>query len=177
MSSYRRKCRLPRILSACHKSVASVSLCHQLVVAGTSVSWHTVPHVEWAERYPRERLAPPDQRWASRYTQMASTLTAALEGEWLTEHVGSTSVPGLLAKPVIGIALRTPQGTVPTSSRQSSPKQAGRRPQSWETTGQRSSCLTGYEPVSDTSSRSRTGHKPTSGCSPAGYGTELTHPC
>lgn len=72
-----------------------------------------VPPVEWADRYPSERLAPTDPRWAIRYTQMASALAAVLEGDWLTEHVGSTSVPGLLAKPVIDIALRAPKGTVP----------------------------------------------------------------
>ncbi|MGH3489571.1 MAG: GrpB family protein [Actinopolymorphaceae bacterium] len=30
--------------------------------------------------------------------------------EWIIEHVGSTSVPGLLAKPVIDVALQLPAG-------------------------------------------------------------------
>lgn len=78
-----------------------------------SVPWRIVPPVDWAERYPSERLAPPDPCWPSRYTQMTSGLTSALGDEWSAEHVGSTSVPGLLAKPVIDIALRAPEGRSP----------------------------------------------------------------
>jgi GrpB-like predicted nucleotidyltransferase (UPF0157 family) len=51
------------------------------------------------------RLVPYDPTWPSRFTEEAKALKAAL-GPWLAgpvEHVGSTAVPGLAAKPVIDI--------------------------------------------------------------------------
>jgi GrpB-like predicted nucleotidyltransferase (UPF0157 family) len=60
--------------------------------------------------YPQERLVPYDSSWATRYREYEAHLQAHLGREFEVEHVGSTSVPGLLAKPVIDIALRMPEG-------------------------------------------------------------------
>lgn len=59
-------------------------------------------------RYPSEGLIPYDPTWPARYVQLANTLHQALGDHWQIEHIGSTSVPGLLAKPVIDLALRIP---------------------------------------------------------------------
>jgi GrpB-like predicted nucleotidyltransferase (UPF0157 family) len=51
-------------------------------------------------------LAPYDPVWASRFTMLANRVRDALaEKALVLEHVGSTSVPGLSAKPVIDIVL------------------------------------------------------------------------
>jgi GrpB-like predicted nucleotidyltransferase (UPF0157 family) len=52
------------------------------------------------------RLADPDPEWAVRYTRQKERIQAALGSCAVQiEHVGSTSVPGLAAKPVIDIVL------------------------------------------------------------------------
>jgi GrpB-like predicted nucleotidyltransferase (UPF0157 family) len=52
------------------------------------------------------RLADPDPGWAAQYAQEEQRIRAALGSRALrVEHVGSTSVPGLAAKPVIDIVL------------------------------------------------------------------------
>jgi GrpB-like predicted nucleotidyltransferase (UPF0157 family) len=52
------------------------------------------------------RLVPYDPAWPSRFEREAQRIRAALgERVLLLEHVGSTSVPGLCAKPVIDIVL------------------------------------------------------------------------
>ncbi len=66
--------------------------------------------MRWEDRYPRVKLVPADPSWSCRYAELACDLTVALGADWNLEHVGSTSVPGLLAKPVIDIALRMPAG-------------------------------------------------------------------
>ena len=51
-------------------------------------------------------LAEPDPAWAERYVQEEDRIKAALgERAMQIEHVGSTAVPGLAAKPVIDIVL------------------------------------------------------------------------
>lgn len=51
-------------------------------------------------------LAPHDPVWASRFMVLANRIRDALaERALLLEHVGSTSVPGLSAKPVIDMVL------------------------------------------------------------------------
>ncbi len=60
--------------------------------------------------YPTRGVTSYDPHWPEIYRQQSTGLTAALGG-WLTEHIGSTSVPGLAAKPVIDIAARIPAGS------------------------------------------------------------------
>jgi GrpB-like predicted nucleotidyltransferase (UPF0157 family) len=51
-------------------------------------------------------LAPHDPAWSSKFLLLANRVRAALaEKALILEHVGSTSVPGLAAKPVIDIVL------------------------------------------------------------------------
>ena len=47
-------------------------------------------------------LAEPDPAWPQRYAEHRERILAAL-GEVEVEHVGSTSVPGLAAKPVVDV--------------------------------------------------------------------------
>ncbi|TQM62899.1 GrpB family protein [Humibacillus xanthopallidus] len=61
-------------------------------------------------RYPDARLVAPDPAWPRRYAVLVDALGRALGPDWALEHVGSTSVPGLVAKPVIDIAIRIPPG-------------------------------------------------------------------
>lgn len=52
------------------------------------------------------RLAPYDPAWPSLFARLAAPVRKALGGNVvLLEHVGSTSVPGLSAKPVIDMVL------------------------------------------------------------------------
>ncbi len=65
----------------------------------------------WSDRYPSEKLVPADDhQWTQQYTDLAAGLGVLLGPDWTIEHVGSTSVPGLAAKPVIDMAIRTPSG-------------------------------------------------------------------
>ena len=51
-------------------------------------------------------LAPYDPAWPAQYARLANKIIEALgEGVLCLEHVGSTSVPGLSAKPIIDIVL------------------------------------------------------------------------
>ena len=59
-------------------------------------------------RYPPEGLVPYDPAWRHRYDELADQLHQTLGRRWRVEHIGSTSVPGLLAKPVIDLAVRVP---------------------------------------------------------------------
>jgi GrpB-like predicted nucleotidyltransferase (UPF0157 family) len=61
-------------------------------------------------RYPVSRLVAADPSWPSRYAVLAAELRGALGAGWALEHVGSTSVPGLVSKPVIDVAIRVPPG-------------------------------------------------------------------
>ena len=52
------------------------------------------------------RLVDPDPEWAAQYARQEARIRAALGPRAVqVEHVGSTSVPGLAAKPVIDIVL------------------------------------------------------------------------
>jgi len=55
------------------------------------------------------RLADPDPAWPALFQREAGRIRAALGGRVrLLEHVGSTSVPGLAAKPIIDMVLAVP---------------------------------------------------------------------
>jgi len=60
-------------------------------------------------------LRDTDSRWASVFGHHAETLRRAL-GDRVTaiEHVGSTAVPGLVAKPIVDVAARLSPGTDPS---------------------------------------------------------------
>jgi GrpB-like predicted nucleotidyltransferase (UPF0157 family) len=54
-------------------------------------------------------LAPPDPGWPQQYAEVAARIRHVLGPVALVvEHVGSTSVPGLAAKPVIDVLLLVP---------------------------------------------------------------------
>ena len=54
-------------------------------------------------------LAPPDPAWPQQYADVAARLRRALGSvAVLVEHVGSTAVPGLAAKPIIDVLLLVP---------------------------------------------------------------------
>src|SRR3954469_5036460 len=54
-------------------------------------------------------LAEPDPEWPRLFEREAARIRTALGGAaLLVEHVGSTSVPGLVAKPIIDLLLAVP---------------------------------------------------------------------
>jgi GrpB-like predicted nucleotidyltransferase (UPF0157 family) len=54
-------------------------------------------------------LAPSDPGWPGQYAEVAARIRKALGPEAVVvEHVGSTSVPGLAAKPVLDVLLLVP---------------------------------------------------------------------
>ncbi|NUU12881.1 GrpB family protein [Curtobacterium pusillum] len=59
-------------------------------------------------------LEDPDAAWPSAYGREAARLVAACEGRVTeVEHIGSTAVPGLVAKPIIDVAARAAPGVDP----------------------------------------------------------------
>jgi GrpB-like predicted nucleotidyltransferase (UPF0157 family)/ribosomal protein S18 acetylase RimI-like enzyme len=62
----------------------------------------------------RVRIVEPDASWPLRFAKERDRIVAALGAEAIEgiEHVGSTSVPGLAAKPVVDILLAVRGGTV-----------------------------------------------------------------
>lgn len=64
----------------------------------------------WAEQYPEAQVLVYDLEWPVRYAGFARSLEQVLGAEWEIEHAGSTAVPGLLAKSVIDLVLRLPEG-------------------------------------------------------------------
>ncbi|WP_149083990.1 GrpB family protein [Microbacterium sp. 1S1] len=51
-------------------------------------------------------LVPYDPSWPQRFEEFAASIrTAGAEG-WIVEHIGSTAVPGISAKPIIDLAVR-----------------------------------------------------------------------
>jgi len=50
-------------------------------------------------------LSPYDPNWPALFASEAGRIQAALPGDAAIEHIGSTAIPGLLAKPVIDIMI------------------------------------------------------------------------
>jgi GrpB-like predicted nucleotidyltransferase (UPF0157 family) len=57
-------------------------------------------------------LHASDPAWPVRYEEHRARIAAALSGQHVTiEHIGSTSVPGLAAKPIVDVAVAVPDVT------------------------------------------------------------------
>lgn len=60
----------------------------------------------------RVDLALPDPEWPTRFSLLAARIRRAVaQNVLLLEHVGSTSIPGLRAKPVIDMVLAVPDSS------------------------------------------------------------------
>jgi GrpB-like predicted nucleotidyltransferase (UPF0157 family) len=44
--------------------------------------------------------------WPRQYAETAAALVTISNGQWLVEHIGSTAIEGLAAKPIIDLAVR-----------------------------------------------------------------------
>lgn len=51
-------------------------------------------------------LVPYDPRWPVLFEAIAAELREVGDSGWTIEHIGSTAVPGMLAKPIIDVAIR-----------------------------------------------------------------------
>ncbi|MFX4273099.1 GrpB family protein [Propionibacteriaceae bacterium Y1685] len=51
-------------------------------------------------------LVDHDPGWSAEFARAAQHLLSAADRTWTVEHIGSTSVPGLMAKPIIDLAVR-----------------------------------------------------------------------
>ncbi|KYJ96898.1 GrpB family protein [Microbacterium sp. p3-SID338] len=55
-------------------------------------------------------LVPSDPSWPQRFEEFASSMRTAGADDWIIEHIGSTAIPGMSAKPVIDLAVRMETG-------------------------------------------------------------------
>lgn len=51
-------------------------------------------------------LVAYDPAWPQQFEGLAAQIRAAGDSTWLIEHIGSTAVPGMRAKPIIDLAVR-----------------------------------------------------------------------
>jgi GrpB-like predicted nucleotidyltransferase (UPF0157 family) len=67
-------------------------------------------------------VVAPAPEWAEQYRAVARDLAVTLSGVFVEaiEHVGSTSVPGLPAKPILDIDIIVQRNRMPTASKRSS---------------------------------------------------------
>jgi GrpB-like predicted nucleotidyltransferase (UPF0157 family) len=56
-------------------------------------------------------LVPYDPGWPERFRAAAADIRRATGTEWPIEHIGSTAIPGLVAKPIIDLAVCVPELT------------------------------------------------------------------
>ncbi len=60
------------------------------------------------------RIVTHDPAWGNAYVRTSTRARSTLEGlPFDMEHVGSTSVPGLDAKPIIDVAIGVPEALIP----------------------------------------------------------------
>lgn len=52
-------------------------------------------------------LVQYDPQWPAQFEEIAAELRAHGDPSWTIEHIGSTAVPGMRAKPIIDLAVRT----------------------------------------------------------------------
>lgn len=57
-------------------------------------------------RIVRGVLVPYDPEWPKQFARAAAELRQLGDSDWLIEHIGSTAVPGIMAKPIIDVAVR-----------------------------------------------------------------------
>jgi len=57
----------------------------------------------------RRVLSDYDPNWPAEFEDAAEDLRRATRADWLIEHIGSTSIPGMPAKPIIDLAVRVEQ--------------------------------------------------------------------
>jgi hypothetical protein len=119
--------------------------------------------------YPLEGLVPPDPTWPELYARLAAVLEAELGPAWRIEHIGSTSVSGLRAKPVIDMAVRLPDGERLGDHTDAFRRAGWSEPIDLAVTNA-CSCSTGrFDEQSLTSSPLGNGRLPTSACSRHGF--------
>ena len=51
-------------------------------------------------------LVTYDPEWPTRFEAFAAEIREAGDGAWAIEHIGSTAIPGMRAKPIIDLAVR-----------------------------------------------------------------------
>jgi len=51
-------------------------------------------------------LVPYDPSWPAQFEQAAAGMRDSGDPDWVIEHIGSTAIPGMRAKPVIDMAVR-----------------------------------------------------------------------
>ncbi|WP_341976690.1 GrpB family protein [Microbacterium sp. LTA6] len=51
-------------------------------------------------------LTPYDASWPEQFERVAAQLRSVGDPTWVIEHIGSTSIPGMRAKPIIDVAVR-----------------------------------------------------------------------
>ncbi|WP_157550826.1 GrpB family protein [Microbacterium sp. Root553] len=51
-------------------------------------------------------LVPYDPSWPARFASFATELRELARADWAIEHIGSTAIPGMRAKPIIDLAVR-----------------------------------------------------------------------
>lgn len=51
-------------------------------------------------------LVPYDPSWPQRFEEFAASIRAAGADGWIVEHIGSTAIPGMSAKPIVDLAVR-----------------------------------------------------------------------
>ncbi|KRD53756.1 GrpB family protein [Microbacterium sp. Root280D1] len=51
-------------------------------------------------------LVSYDPEWPNQFEAFAAEIHAVADADWLIEHIGSTAIPGMRAKPIIDLAVR-----------------------------------------------------------------------